>query len=220
MSNTRGAVLPDSVRTNSVRTNSVRAESTVDPRAARTRQGIVDAVARLRSRSSDDLAVTDIVREAAISRSSFYAHFAGLDELAIELLRRDFASVAPVMASGDAESRESARDSYLRLVEHFSTQQSIYSSALGLPLSRRAYDEVIASYAEQLMASFAPSPAKTAESTDDTTDARADVRVRVAATYVAGGTVMLLGSWIAGELPLSKEELVDELVALLPPWLS
>jgi hypothetical protein len=44
--------------------------------------------------------------------------------------------------------------------------------------------------------------------------------VRVAATYVAGGTVMLLGSWIAGELPLSKEELVDELVALLPPWLS
>jgi AcrR family transcriptional regulator len=216
MSNTRGAVLPDSTRT-----NSARAESAVDPRAARTRQGIVDAVARLRSRSSDELAVTDIVREAAISRSSFYAHFAGLDELAIELLRRDFASAAPIASSGGAETRESARDSYLRLVEHFSTQPSIYSSALGLPLSRRAYDEVIASYAEQLMASFAPSTAKTAESTDSTVaTGPSDVRVRVAATYVAGGTVMLLGSWIAGELPLSKEELVDELVALLPPWLS
>lgn len=216
MSNTRGAVLPDGSRI-----SGLRAESTVDPRAARTRQGIVDAVTRLRSRSSGDLAVTDIVREAAISRSSFYAHFAGLDELAIELLRRDFASVAPIAASGTAETRESARESYLRLVEHFSTQQSIYSSALGLPLSRRAYDEVIASYAEQLMASFAPATAKVAESADaPTATVSADVRVRVAATYVAGGTVMLLGSWIAGELPLGKEELVDELVALLPPWLS
>jgi AcrR family transcriptional regulator len=218
MSNTRGAVLPESFRTDKTQTGSARSESTVDPRAARTRQGILDAVMRLRSRSSGDLAVTDIVREAAISRSSFYAHFAGLDELAIELLRRDFASAAPVAASTKGATRESARASYVRLVEHFSTHQSIYSSALGLPLSRRAYDEVIASYAEQLMASFAP---LAAESPDESTAVKpADVRARVAATYVAGGTVMLLGSWIAGELPLSKEELVDELVALLPPWLG
>ena len=200
MSTVRSAVLPDSFRSS--------AETPADPRAVRTRQGILAAVARLHSRDVGDISVTDIVREAKISRSSFYAHFSSLDDLAVALLRQEFASIT-VPSSRDADTVSGLRESYLRLVQHFSQRESIYSYALGLPLSRRAFDDVIAAYAEQVLASFEPP------------DSQADaIRARLAATYVAGGTVSLLSAWIADHRDISADQLVDELIALLPPRLS
>jgi AcrR family transcriptional regulator len=152
-----------------------------------------------------DISVSHIVREAKISRSSFYAHFASLDDLAVALLRQEFASVA-IPAP---RSLGSLRESYSRLVQHFAQQESIYSYALGLPLSRRAFDDVIAGYAEQVLASF------------DEPFSEADaIRARRAATYVAGGTISLLSAWVSNHHDISADQLVDELIALLPPWLS
>ena len=200
MSTVRSAVLPDSFRSST--------ETPADPRAARTRQGILAAVARLHSHDSGDISVTDIVREAKISRSSFYAHFSSLDDLAVALLRQEFASIS-VPSSHDADPVSGLRESYSQLVQHFSQRESIYSYALGLPLSRRAFDDVIAAYAEQVLASFEP------------TDSEADaIRNRLAATYVAGGTVSLLSAWIADHRDISADQLVDDLIALLPSRLS
>jgi AcrR family transcriptional regulator len=197
MSTVRSAVLPDSFRSST--------EAPADPRAARTRQGILAAVARLHSSDVDDISVSHIVREAKISRSSFYAHFASLDDLAVALLRQEFASVA-IPAP---RSLGSLRESYSRLVQHFAQRESIYSYALGLPLSRRAFDDVIAGYAEQVLASF------------DEPFSEADaIRARRAATYVAGGTISLLSAWVSNHHDISADQLVDELIALLPPWLS
>jgi AcrR family transcriptional regulator len=192
--------LPDSFRS--------ATEAPADPRAARTRQGILAAVARLHSADGGDISVSDIVREAKISRSSFYAHFSSLDDLAVALLRQEFASVAAPAARA-SHPAASLRESYTRLVQHFSQRESIYSYALGLPLSRRAFDDVIAGYAEQVLASF-DSPTSEADA----------IRARLAATYVAGGTVSLLSAWVADHHDISADQLVDELMALLPPWLS
>lgn len=200
MSTVRSAVLPDSFRSGEA--------SPADPRAARTRQVIFAAVARLHASEAGDISVSDIVREAKISRSSFYAHFSSLDDLAVALLRREFASV-DTPGSSDADASSGLREGYTRLVHHFSQRESIYSYALGLPLSRRAFDDVIAAYADQVLASFDP-PASEADG----------IRARLAATYVAGGTVSLLSAWVADHHDISAEQLVDELVALLPPWLS
>lgn len=200
MSTVRSAVLTDSFRSS--------ADTPADPRAARTRQGILAAVARLHSRDAGDISVTDIVREAKISRSSFYAHFSSLDDLAVALLRQEFASIT-VPSSNVADPASELRESYSQLVQHFSQRESIYSYALGLPLSRRAFDDVIAAYAEQVLASF------------DEPESEADaIRARLAATYVAGGTVSLLSAWIADHRDISADQLVDELIALLPPRLS
>jgi AcrR family transcriptional regulator len=197
MSTVRSAVLPDSLRSTT--------ETPGDPRAARTRQGILAAVARLHSSDVGDISVSHIVREAKISRSSFYAHFSSLDDLAVALLRQEFASVA----LPGPRSPGGLRESYTRLVQHFAQRESIYSYALGLPLSRRAFDDVIAGYAEQVLASF-DEPASEADA----------IRARRAATYVAGGTVSLLSAWVANHHDISADQLVDELIALLPPWLS
>lgn len=148
------------------------------------------------------------MREAKISRSSFYAHFSSLDDLAVALLRQEFASVA-APNRGDTDPASSLRESYTRLVQHFAQRQSLYSHALGLPLSRRAFDEVIAAYADQVLATLgAP------------TSGAGAIRARLAATYVAGGTISLLSAWVADHHDISENELVDELIALLPPWLS
>lgn len=200
MSTVRSAVLPDSFRS--------FAETPADPRAARTRQGILAAVARLHSSDAADISVSDIVREAKISRSSFYAHFSSLDDLAVALLRQEFASVAAPRAR-NADPVSGLRESYTRLVQHFAQRESIYSYALGLPLSRRAFDDVIAAYAEQVLASF-DEPASEADA----------IRARLAATYVAGGTVSLLSAWVANHHHISADELVEQLIDLLPPWLS
>jgi AcrR family transcriptional regulator len=200
MSTVRSAVLPDSFRSAEA--------SPADPRAARTRQVIFAAVARLHASEAGDISVSDIVREAKISRSSFYAHFSSLDDLAVALLRREFSSVDSP-GSSDSNPGSGLREGYTRLVHHFSQRESIYSYALGLPLSRRAFDDVIAAYADQVLASFDP-PASEADG----------IRARLAATYVAGGTVSLLSAWVADHHDISAEQLVDELVALLPPWLS
>ena len=192
--------MPDSFRSSS--------EAPADPRAARTRQGILAAVARLHSADSGDISVSDIVREAKISRSSFYAHFSSLDDLAVALLRQELASVAAPNPD-EPDSAASLRESYTRLVQHFAQRESLYSHALGLPLSRRAFDEVIAAYAEQVLASF-DAPASGAPA----------IRARLAATYVAGGTVSLLSAWIADHHDISEDELVDQLIDLLPSWLT
>jgi AcrR family transcriptional regulator len=183
-------------------------EAPADPRAARTRQGILAAVARLHSADVGDISVSHIVREAQISRSSFYAHFSSLDDLAVALLRQEFASVA-LRSAGSSVPVDGLRESYTRLVQHFAQRDSIYSYALGLPLSRRAFDDVIAGYAEQVLASF-DAPLSEADA----------IRARLTATYVAGGTVSLLSAWVADHLDISADQLVDELIALLPPWLS
>ncbi|SMG16394.1 TetR/AcrR family transcriptional regulator [Agreia pratensis] len=200
MSTVRSAVVPDSFRSS--------AEAPADPRAARTRQGILSAVARLHSASAGDISVSDIVREAKISRSSFYAHFSSLDDLAVALLRQEFASVA-APNPGEPNPAASLRESYTRLVQHFAQRESLYSHALGLPLSQRAFDEVIAAYAEQVLASFSAP-----------TSGAGAIRARLAATYVAGGTVSLLSAWVSDHHDISEDELVDELIALLPPWLN
>jgi len=66
---------------------------------------------------------------------------------------------------------------------------------------------VIAAYAEQVLASF------------DAPTSEADaIRARLTATYVAGGTVSLLSAWVADHHDISEDELVDQLIDLLPSW--
>lgn len=188
---------------------------TVDPRAERTRQRIFAAVSELMSAPSDHghgLSVTDIVRTAGVSRSSFYAHFASLDELATEFLRLRLAEIA---AEGAELRREdliapaaAARISYGRLVAHLVENYVLYSTVLELPLTRGAFEQIVGVLAGRLT-----------NSVIEAGDVPSGVKPDLVATYVAGGVMTLLSSWIRGDTDVSDDELVDQLVAMLPPWL-
>ncbi|MEO8529158.1 MAG: TetR/AcrR family transcriptional regulator, partial [Pseudolysinimonas sp.] len=54
----------------------------VDPRIARTRQSLQEALFELaRERELDDISVADITERAGVNRSSFYQHYADKDTL-------------------------------------------------------------------------------------------------------------------------------------------
>ena len=165
------------------------------------------------TRGAASVSVADIVRSAGISRSSFYAHFASIDLLAAEVLRIQFADIGS--AGVDVHRHDlvvgssPARIGYARLVAHMVESFPLYASVLELPLARSAHDQILDAYAtrmlESLLALDQPPPG---------------VRPDLVTTYVAGGALTLISAWMRGRLEISDDELVEELVALLPAWLA
>jgi AcrR family transcriptional regulator len=187
--------------------------SSADPRAARTRRAILDAVGQLTAAGATTICVSDVVRQAGVSRSSFYAHFSSLDDLAAGFLREEFNAIAAagidLRREGRVSGVEAAHIGYRRLVAHLIANDSSYGSVLGLPVSRRAYDEALRAYAEEMLQTIV-----------ELSYVPAGVVPEIAAMYMAGGSLMLISSWIRGNLKIRDDELVGQLVALLPSWLD
>jgi AcrR family transcriptional regulator len=204
-------------RASSFRTQSTQTDAglkaTHDPRAERTRSAIFAAIRELMTERAASVSVADIVRIAGISRSSFYAHFAGLDELAAELLRTQFADIGPdsldVKVVDRVDGREAARHGYAQLVAHMVENFPLYSSVLDLPLTRSAYDHIVEAHANRLLRSVLVLDRVPAAMKPD-----------VAISYLAGGALTLISAWMRGHLDVSDDELVEHLVGLLPAWLT
>lgn len=91
-----------------------RSDST-DPRALRTRKALVDAVLRLlNDHEVADLNVSQIVKEAGVSRQVFYQHFADRDALIL------------------AAAADWVLDAYERFAERFEVDQNFEVSVVEL----------------------------------------------------------------------------------------
>jgi len=178
-----------------------------DPRAERTKQLILTALRTLIAQPAASVTVAEIVRLAGISRSSFYAHFASLDVLAAELLQAQFADIgsAGLDLPRPPTGENASKLGYARLIDHMVENFPLYASVLELPLTRSAHDQIIEAYATRMLESVLVF--------DDA------VHAELVTTYVAGGALTLIGAWMRGHLDVSDDELVDQLVALLPGWL-
>lgn len=195
---------PDAISNQSLRDGS--GQST-DPRVARTRAGILEAVRAL-SDAGDELTVTTIARAAGVSRASFYAHYAGLDDLANSLRRDAFLLIGELY---DVEvHRADALDlSQERLVAHFAANRGLYSAVAALPVSKQAYLADVRAMAAIIEGELTGHPGLPD-----------GLQVAATARYIAGAAYGLLDAWIADELepPLTEPELVQHLLQLLPPW--
>jgi AcrR family transcriptional regulator len=183
--------------------------ATADPRAEKTRQAIFEAVRQLISDRVASVTVSDIVRTAQISRSSFYAHFGSLDELATAFLRAQFAAIGATEPVGDdhLSGSHAARAGYTRLVAHIVEHYPLYSSVLEVPLTRTAFDDVVEAYSTRLLQSvftvgYVPE----------------SVNPELLTTYVAGGALTSISAWMRGRIDISDDELIEQLVGLLPVW--
>ncbi|SMH39120.1 transcriptional regulator, TetR family [Rathayibacter oskolensis] len=185
-----------------------------DPRARRTRRRVFDAVERLvmqaEGERAEGIAVSDIVREAGISRSSFYAHFDDAAAVASALLREDL--VVADVAEGDAEDATGAvalRRGYARLVERLVDRHAFHARLRARASARVASDDAVL---DTVLALHREVLARV--------DAPASVDPELTATFAAGGVLAVAGAWLAGSIDGTDEELVEHLVALLPPWLA
>jgi AcrR family transcriptional regulator len=172
---------------------------------------IFSAVQTLAAEDARTLSVSDIVRVAEISRSSFYAHFSDVDELAAAFLHATFTEIGTagggIRIDGET-SAETARRGYRRLIAHIVDHYALYQSTLTLPPMRKAYDDAVAAYARSLVLSIAQQTVTPRGSLPD-----------LVATYAAGGAIAVIRAWLDGSVSMSDDELVEQLVMLLPPWM-
>lgn len=172
------------------------------------------AVDRLIGRGDgSSLSVADIVREASIGRSTFYAHYRTLDDLAAEIVASallrisDEGEVARARAAGPSLSL--TRATQRALVEHAQRYRALYVAAFELATSQQPYADTVAAVA-----------AIAARSMEQSVEVPAGVRIDLAAAYLASATVGLLAAWLTGRLDATEDEIIDQLVALMPSWLA
>jgi AcrR family transcriptional regulator len=186
-------------------------ENLGDPRAARTREAIFTGIERLMTSGVSRVSVSDIVRSSGVSRSSFYVHFSGLQDLALAFLTRqiEILDQAEIGVRRDdlLSGAAAARIGYGRLIEHIVQNYPLYSAVLEQPSTRGAFETTIETYARRLLRSIL---------TLDLTPS--DVNSEVVVSYVAGGALTVISSWMRGDFDVDDDELVRQLVDLLPEW--
>ena len=183
-----------------------------DPRVARTRQAILDAVEILAA-GDQPITVAAIVRTAGIGRSSFYTHFSGIDELAVAVLSGAFDAIG----AEDLELRrhrvvsgaQAARVAQVRLVGHLVQHRALYASMLALPFTSAVYTRAVEGYAAQVRATIALLP-----------EIPHGLSADAVAVYTASGSLGLLAHWIRSDDPVPADVLVDQLMSLVPAWLA
>lgn len=104
----------------------------MDRRAARTRRALHEALISLILRKGyDDITIQDIIDEADVGRSTFYAHYAGKEAL----LRGGFERLRAELAELPERSPESARGEpfafSLVLFQHVDRYKEVYRALAG-----------------------------------------------------------------------------------------
>ncbi|MDF2443409.1 MAG: hypothetical protein JWR01_1612 [Subtercola sp.] len=184
-----------------------------DPRVFRTRAKILDAVHALVARHEPSISVPDIVREAGISKTSFYHHFASLDEIALLLVEQAYVDSGRVSraahASDELSYAETTRAYYRRLVEHYVEHREFYRSVVTLRLSRDVHTHAVRAMAADIEPDVAGNPYRPPS-----------VRPYLAASFIASAVVGFLDEWIEGDFDATSDELLEGLLQLLPPWFT
>lgn len=183
-----------------------------DPRPARTRAALLEAVQRM-AQNGDSLSVGRIVSASGVSRSAFYTHFANLDELALEMLVREFAAIG----EDDAADRAARTDDVAaiayraasRLTSFMMRKREMYRASLNGELSTKSSDALIDAYARAVLKSMDfvqhPPPAPLTPAGH--------------ARFIAGGAIALLRDWLNSDDPVPAEAMTAQLLAAMPTWL-
>jgi len=184
-----------------------------DPRPARTRAAIIGAVEKLVADPETEVSVNAVARAAGVSRSSFYAQFADLDDLAVAMLVDTFRDIGLDDLEGrkipDADLRTLARASNRRLVAHIGQRSAFYRASLEWRLSGRVHESVVSAYAQQVLATMAALGDRVPP----------HVVHEDAARFIAGGAIAMLTAWLRADAPGGQDAMAERLVAAMPEWL-
>jgi AcrR family transcriptional regulator len=191
--------------------SSIRSKA-VDPRPARTRASIYAAVAKLTDEPGQDISVNAIIRTSGVSRSGFYAHFTGLDDVLVTMFSDAYRDIAATYAgASDAESVHAVRHAQEQLVAFISKRWAFVSSSLDWPVSSRANEVVIQAHSDGIRAAI--------QARGDAAPAGIDIDDM--STFIAGGVLAVLTRWIReGDAAVEQSVVVDRLLAVMPGWLT
>ncbi|MFF5075419.1 TetR/AcrR family transcriptional regulator [Actinoplanes sp. NPDC000266] len=183
-----------------------------DPRSVRTRSRLVTAMREAVEEPGAELSVSAIAARARVNRGSFYAHFAGVEDLAVEALTDVFLAVASLDAAARRDhtepARETSRRSLVEVVEFIGARGDIYRPLLGE--GRNAFYAAIEdAFTERTLDTLRRLPGLP-PGTDIETTAR----------FVAAGSVGVIAWWLRDPGRCSAERLGLRLAEVLPPWFT
>lgn len=158
----------------------------MDPRIARTRRSLQDALLALaRERGLDDISVADIVERAEVNRSSFYQHYADRETLLADALDAA-AEEARAGLPDTIEVGASPPDALLTYLRHLETNATLYRRVLdahGSPV-------VVARLRERLEGIVLEAMTRSDVPVD------LSVPAEVVSASIAGSVLGVLGFWL------------------------
>jgi AcrR family transcriptional regulator len=123
----------------------------MDPRAQRTRQKLLDAMAVLISRQPYAmLTIQDVTRQAGVHRTTFYQHYSGLHELLEDCARTLFGQMrADIYRNSTLKVPQATQvEPYVRCVfDHLEQHAGFYRAIIGrggAPAFRELFQELLA----------------------------------------------------------------------------
>ena len=182
-------------------------------RLARRRARLLDAGLDLLGVGDDDpaeLTVRGICRQAGVATRYFYESFTDKDHFVgavFDWVIADIAATtqAAVVSAPPKEQAKAAMTNIVRtIVGDARVGRLLFSSHLANAVLARKRVE-----AGALMAALSGQQAVT------TLQVRDNDRVKATAHFVVGGVVQAISAWLAGEVDLQPDELVDQLAAAL-----
>lgn len=180
----------------------------VDPRPARTRAEILAAIERLGA-TGEDLTVAAIVAEAQVSRSSFYAQFRDLDDLAVQVMEEILREIRLIEANlrGANDALGATTTALQMFLGECQRRRGLYAAVLGGNVSGEALQRIHSALSENVMAAAQYSAPRSVDPV-------------VASSFVAAGTLAVIIDWLLAENPLPAGQLHSQLMGVLPTWVT
>jgi AcrR family transcriptional regulator len=185
-----------------------------DPRIARTAQACEVAIVELASeRPISQVTVADLADRAAVTRATFYNHYASPLELLIQVLLADLEHVHRLedqrRTEGDRSAAEMLRLSIVDVADHIERFKPVYRLAVHDAADGGVYDALVRHFTGYAVAFIAQC------TSPDLPDANRDV----VAQFVAHGFAGAIKAWLSDD-SVTKSDLVEASVACAPVWWS
>jgi AcrR family transcriptional regulator len=182
-----------------------------DPRARRTRAELVDATERLLQAGTSNITVPAIVRAAGLSRSVFYTHFSGVEDLAVTILESAIDEIgsddAALRGSGAMAAGVPVRITVARLISHMETHRDLYVAVLAPTAA--SFERILQAYVRQIRLTF-----------EHVANLPDGLDLDALAHYIASGSFSVLLAWVRAPERSPSIEIEDFLIAVLPTWMS
>lgn len=192
----------------------------MDPRAKRSRDRLTKAVLAFAAQGRlDDVSVSELAREAEVTRDTFYRHAGSVTELltlALGEMLEEFGAAYSQHLPARSELSTILRESEPALVRHIVEHANVYRTALNGPNAAPAYRTLLAFLATNLETALREYPDIAPLPPDELDDGA----ITMIAAYGAAGFIAAVREWLLiGDL-----DDVDRAVRIIssgaPQWWS
>lgn len=173
-----------------------------DRRVQRTRKLLFDAlIALILEKGYEKITVQDILNQANVGRSTFYAHFQDKEDLLFNGFQNTLADLREMLPSptpGPAELHEAGQELSLYLFRHAAAQRQIFRAMMGKQggeIVQRYALKYLSIYVREIMQGFIPK--------GETPSVPLDILVH----FMVSSFLSLLTWWLDADLPYSAEEM-------------